>query len=343
MIPMTHTRNPNQADVARRAGVSQAMVSYVLNANPNLSIPEETRQRILSAIEELGYVPDRSARSLRTRKTHTIAVALPDITNPYHPAFARGAQDCAKTNGYDLMIYNTDGVYAGERSVLEAVLHNNVDGLIGAFQHLKVEELQRITGRGVAVVLTEWYPHAPGPLPVTFVGIDNTRAAAQAVACLIRGGRRRIAHITGIPGSPPAEARLAGYRQSLAAEGIPPDERMVQAGDFSIEGGFRAMQALLDLPEPPDALFASNDLTAIGAMDAIQQAGKRIPEDIAVIGFDDIPAAAIVRPRLTTVRPFQRQIGERAAEILIEQIRHPLTGGERRIETPFELIMRDSA
>ena len=340
---MPRTRPPTQSDVARRAGVSQALVSYVLNGSPNETIPEETRQRIRTAIAELGYVPDRSARSLRTRQTHTLAVVLPDITNPYHPAFARGVQDCARRSGYDLIIYNTDGEYEQEKKVLEWVLQYNVDGLIGAFQHLQVAELERLTRRGIAVVLTEWYEHAPAALPLTFVGIDNHSAAQQAVTHLLGQGRRRIAHLRGIPGSPPAEARLAGYRQALAQAGLPWNEELVQPGDFSLEGGFRGAQALLRLPQPPDALFASNDLSAIGALDAIQQAGLRCPEEICVIGFDDIPAASIVRPRLSTIRPFQRQIGERAAQILIDHIHQPPPAQEQRLVTPVELILRDSA
>lgn len=341
-MPYPQTK-PKQADVARSAGVSQAMVSYVLNANSNLTIPTETRQRILDAIEQLGYIPNRSARSLRTHKTSTLAVILPDITNPYHPIFARGAQDAAEQHGYDLTIYNTDGLYAREKSVLEAVLQNNVDGLIGAFLHLKVEELQRLYQRGVAVVLTEWYPHELSAWPAQFVCIDNVQAAADVVNFLIHSGRRRIAHIRGIPGAPPAEARLAGYRQTLLQCGLPLEDRLVQPGEFSIPGGFQAAQALLSLPEPPDAIFAANDLSAIGAIQALQRAGRSVPADVAVVGFDDIPAATIVNPALTTIRPFQKLIGVRAAELLIETIRTGPPDRETRLDLPFELVLRDSA
>ena len=248
---MAPSSKPKQSDVARLAGVSQAMVSYVINDNTNLVIPAATRERILAAVEQLGYVPNRSARNLRTQRSATLAVALPDITNPYHPAFARGAQDAAEKNGYDLIIYNTDGEYAREQHVIEAVLQNNFDGLIGAFQHLKVEDLARLYERGVAVVLTEWYLHRPTDLPVHFVCIDNVQAALQAVDYLIRLGRKRIAHIRGQAGTPPAQGRLAGYRQALLAQRLAPADGYVQSGEFSLEGGFRAMQNLLALPTPP--------------------------------------------------------------------------------------------
>jgi LacI family transcriptional regulator len=340
---MPHTRKPTQADVARLANVSQAMVSYVLNAAPNQAIPPETRQRIQDAIAQLGYIPDRSARSLRTRRTRTLAVVLPDITNPYHPVFARGAQDAAQSCGYDVIIYNTDGHLAREQAVLAAVLQNNVDGLIAAFQHLKVEDLTHLTARGVALVLTEWYPHPLTNLPVTFASIDNAAATEEAVRYLFAQGRRRIAHIAGIHEAPPAEARLSAYRQTLPLLGLPVEEALIQPGDFSLEGGLNAMQTLLNLECPPDAVFCANDMSAIGAIEAIQQAGLSIPENIAVLGFDDIPAASIVRPRLSTVRTFQREIGTRAAQLLLAAIHDGPPTSETHVVMPHELIIRASA
>jgi LacI family transcriptional regulator len=340
---MPQSRKPRQSDVARLAGVSQAMVSYVLNSTANITIPDETRQRILDAIQQLGYIPDRSARSLRTRKTRAIAVMIPDITNPYHPAFARGAQDAAEQYGYDLLIYNTDGVYQKELSLLDSALQNHVDGIIGAFQHLKLEDMQRLFERGIAVVLTEWYPHPGSIFPVTFVCVDNIRAAWKATGYLVERGHRRIAFIAGIPGSPPSDARLTGYQQILKARGLPSEPSLVQPGYFSIEGGAEGMRALLQLPAKPDAVFASNDLSAIGAIQTLQQAGLRIPQDIAVIGFDDIPAATIVRPQLTTIQTFQKEIGARAAQVLIQQIENGLPARETRVDMPFELIARETA
>ena len=339
---MPGMRKPKQADVARLAGVSQAMVSYVVNGNSTLSIPDETRRRILDAVDQLGYVPDRSARSLRMRRSNTIAVIIPDITNPYHPAFARAVQDVAEANGFDLIIYNTDGLLQKEEKVLRSVLQSQVDGVIGIFFHLPEERFQLLLDRNIAVVRTCGYRESSGLLSVGILYLDIARASRSAVEYLIGKGHRRIAHIQGIAGTPHTLARVEGYRQALANHGLG-DQEWIVAGDFSLESGYRAMQLLLEGEQLPSAVFASNDLMAIGAINAIIDGGLRVPQDIAVVGFDNIDVATMIRPQLTTIDPHKTMVGKLAAENLIQRIQSKAAPQPTWEETPFELVIRQSA
>src|ERR687893_1210922 len=241
-------KKPTQGDVAARAGVSQAMVSYVLNDNPVFSVPAETRQRILDAVDELGYIPNGAARSLRTRKTYTIASIIPDITNPFYPAFERGIQESAESHGYDLIVYNTGGVAERERRCLRSLQQGRVDGVVAVFFHLKAEDLRPLLERNVALVRLEAEKKGAGglDLPLDNLYVDNVAASRAAVEHLIGRGHERISMIAGQGG--PRQARARGYHAALAAHGLPADETLIRDGDFSEEGGHHAMRSLLDGP-----------------------------------------------------------------------------------------------
>jgi LacI family transcriptional regulator len=327
-------KRPTQADVAELANVSQTTVSHVLNNNQTIAVPEETRRRVLAAIDELQYVPDRMARSLRTRKTLTLAGIIPDITNPFYPAFARGIQDVAEQHGYDLILYNTDGIIDKERKVLRSIQQGRVDGVIVVLFHANARDLFPILDAGIAVVRLETQPKQPGIYPLDNIYVDNQRAAQEAVSYLIGCGHRRIGLIAGELAAPPRASRLQGYCS---------DETLIQSGDFRQEGGFTGMQALLALPEPPTAVFVANDLMAIAALNAARLAGLDVPKDIAVIGFDDIPVARLSNPALTTIAQFPERLGRRAAEMLIERLTETLPEGGRCEEMPFTLVVRESA
>lgn len=339
---MSGTHKPRQSDVAKLAGVSQALVSYVLNDNSSLSIPAETRSRILAVIEQLNYVPDRSARNLRKRRANTIATIIPDITNPYHPAFARSVQDVAEAHGFDTFVYNTDGDPQKEQKVLQSVLESQVDGIIGIFFHLPEAQFKRLVDRNIAVVRIVGYNEPSGELPIGYLYLDIARAAYTAVDFLLKRGHRRIAHIHGLAGTPHTLARIAGYQKALAQAGLL-DQQQIESGDFSVDSGYRAMQNLLTAPTRPTAVFTSNDLMAVGSINAILDAGLRVPQDIAVVGFDNIDAATMIRPQLTTIDPFKTLVGKRAAEQLIERIQSPTPPQKSWEETPFELVIRQSA
>lgn len=334
-------KRPTQADVARLAGVSQAVVSYVLNDNPVISISAATRQRVLDAMAELGYVPNSAARSLRTRRTATIAGIIPDITNPFYPAFERGIQDVADRHDYDLITFNTDGELEKERKAIRLAEQGRIDGLIAVFFHLRLPDLRPLLMRGIAIVRLEAEPRRAGELPLDNIFIDNTAAAAEATRYLMRQGHRRIGMIAGQSG--PRLARVRGYRQALDEAGVPTDERLIVDSDFRVGGGYGAMSELLALPEPPAAIFAANDLMAIGALRAIHEQGRRVPDDIAVVGFDNIPAASVVSPPLTTVAQFPERLGQRAAEMVFERLRGRAPASGRSEAMPFELIVRESA
>ncbi len=334
-------KRPTQADVARRAGLSQAMVSYVLNASPTVSVPEETRARVLAAMHELDYVPNHTARSLRTSKTLTVASIIPDIANPFYPAFVRGIQDVADQHGYDLIMYNSDGAADKERKYLRSVEQGRVDGVVGVFFHAGARELAALLEQGIAVVRLEAMRKAAGILPLDNIFVDSLRAAQDAVTFLLQRGYRRIAMLGNTPG--PGEPRLQGYRQALQALALPVDEELIVCCDFTEAGGYGGTQPLLALTAPPDAIFAANDVMAMGALAAIHAAGMRTPDDIAVMGFDDIPLARLLSPPLTTVRQHQTQLGRRAAELLIERLSGQYAGPGRSQEMPYEIVVRESA
>lgn len=344
MAPSTDAargRGATQSDVARLAGVSQATVSYVVTDTPAIRIPEATRRRILAAIAELGYVPDRAARSLRTRKTQTLACIIPDITNPFYPAFQRGIQDAAGHHGYDVLIYNTDGDAHREARVLRSVQQGRVDGVVTVLFHQTATQLRDLLDRGIAVVRFESTRKAAGLWPIDNLYVDNAAAARAVITHLIQRGHTRIGVITGRKG--PRPARVLGYLQALTEHGIAPDERLVREGEFQERGAQLAMRELLALAAPPTAIFAVNDLMAIGAILAIREAGLRVPDDIAVTGFDDIPAAQVVHPTLTTIAQHPERLGRRAADMLLERLNGTAPDHGRCEEMPFALVVRESS
>lgn len=334
---------PTQVDVARLASVSQAMVSYVLAGKSPISIPEETRQRVLRAVEELGYVPNGTARSLRTRRTSTLGVVVPDITNPFYPAFERGVEVAAEERGYDLIVYNTDGRPEKERKSLLSLRQGRVDGLVAIFFHLRAPDLAPLLALGLPVVRLEPSPAATRDLslPLDSLYVDNRAAAREAVEYLFARGHTRIGMVTGALG--PGEERLAGYRRALAEHGLAAEPGLTAYGEFTLESGYQAMRRLLGLEPRPTAVFAANDMMALGALLAIRDAGLRVPEDLALVGFDDTPATRLVTPPLTTISQFQDRLGRRAAEMLFERLegRAPPEGG-RYEEMPYQLLARGS-
>lgn len=321
--------------VAREAGVSPMTVSRVLNGHPHIA--DETRRNVIRVIEELGYVPDRNAQTMRTNRTYTIAGVIPDITNPFYPEFERGIQDIADQLDYDLIVYNTDGILAKEKKTLRSLQTNRVDGVIAVFFQLDEQELQTLD---VPVVLLAQKPDATPCCDTVYV--DNAAAAQTAVEHLIERGHKCIGMLAGKEGDPPYYSRIAGYCQALAAKGILYDELLVQSGDFTESGGYQSMRELLNRDTCLTAVFAANDLIAMGAMLAIREAGMNIPDDIAVVGFDDIPAAKLVHPPLTTIRHNQSQIGRKAAELLFERLNGEAPDTCRTVEMSYELIVRET-
>ena len=329
--------------MARLARVSQATVSYVLSNNPAISVPEETRRRILAAVDEVGYVPNGIARSLRTRRTYMIAAVIPDITNPFYPAFERGVQEAAEASGYDLIVFNTGGTAEKELRCVRSLQQGRVDGVVGVFFHLRARDLRPLLERNVALVRLEAEKKGAGglDLPLDNLYVDNVAASRAAVEHLIGRGHERIGMISGRGG--PRQARVLGYREALAAHRLPQEEALIRDGDFSEEGGRRAMRRLLAEPLPPTAVFAASDVMAVGALVALREAGVGVPDNVAVVGFDDIPVARLITPSLTTVAQFQENLGARAAGMLLERLDGKAPEHGRSEEMPYQLIVRESA
>lgn len=330
---------PTQRDVAAAAGVSQATVSMVLNKAETPSVPQATRAKILKLAKELGYQPNHPARNLRSSKTMALACVIPDITNPFYPGLVRGLQRTAAPAGYDVLIYDTDGVPEGEHRALEWLLQGRADGVVGTFFHLRIPDLAALSRHGVPMVRLESQSKAKGDLPIDSVYIDNAGAAAAMTRLLIARGHRRIAMIRAEYG--PGERRALGYATVLREAGLVPE--YVIAETYSEEAGARAMQGLLaKKSNRPTAVFGASDVLALGAMEAARAAGVAIPDDIAVVGFDDIPAAKLLG--LTTVRQPEFELGALAAKVLVERLRPGgMKGAGRSLELKFEIIQRSSA
>ncbi|WP_245430381.1 LacI family DNA-binding transcriptional regulator [Rhizobium tropici] len=323
--------------MARAAGVSQATVSMVLSGG-GASIPAETWERITKAAKDLGYVPNRFAQALKTSRTMTIACIVPDITNPFYPSLIRGIQSVADGQNYDVITVNTDGTPERERHFLDWARQGRVDGVIGVFFTLKAKDFNPLVEAGVPIVRIESSKKRGGEIPIDDIYVDS-RAAAQTVTEYLLGlGHKRIALVAGRGG--PQAHRIEGYRKALAEFGHP--DHVVTDDEFSEMGGVRAAESILGGDFRPTAIFAANDLMAIGVMQSLRERGIRIPEDIAVVGFDDISAAKLVTPTLTTVAQFQWKMGERAAQMLMERLRGEKTGAGTAVEMPFDLIVRGS-
>jgi LacI family transcriptional regulator len=344
MTKSSPKKRPTQVDVARRANVSQAMVSYVLNGNSKVVVADDTRERIMAAIEELGYVPNQPARALRTQKTKLIACVVPDITNPFHTSFAKGLQAVAEAHEHDVVLYNTDRIANKEHKFLELLRQGRYDGVVVTPHHLKADDLVKVLEAGMAVVVqgSGAMPTEVSGRPLDSIHVDDVGAAQVAVSYLIELGHERIGMLAGEENTPPQRLRRLGYLRALEEHGIPVDENLIRGGEFRSEGGHHSMLDLLELAEPPTAVFAASDMMAIGAIMAIRDAGASVPDDISVVGFDDIPFASTFNPPLTTIAQFGDQIGERAAEMLFERLTGESSPTGRREVMPFELIIRRS-
>lgn len=341
MSTRSRPKQATQADVARAAGVSRTTVSYVLSNDESVAIPAETRQRVRDVIRALDYTPNRAAQRLRSQKTYTIAGIIEDITNPFHPALERGIQDVAEQHGYDLIMYNTDADPVKERKALDAALRNRVDGVIGSFSAIGMDDFTLLPAAEIPMVwLTGQAPRRSiDGLDVVYV--DNVQAAHVAVSYLADSGHARIAMLAGH--GHPQQDRLTGYRRALEDHGLAYRDDYVQGQRFSIDEGRRAMRVLLTLEPRPTAVFGASDLLAVGAILAIKESGLRIPDDIAVVGFDNVLVAEVVSPPLTTIAQNQAALGHRCGELLFERIRGLAPEEGRTVEMPFELVIRGSA
>lgn len=333
------------ADVARLAGVSEATVSQALNGNRPVSA--KTHAKVQAAIDQLGYRPNRLAAGLRSQRTHTIALVLQNISNPFYPAFARGAQDALYARGYQTLICSTDGHPELEQSFLADAIDRQVDGII--FNPMQGDNLplDLLASSGIPVVLVNG--DATVDLPafqqqaLDIVRSNDRLGMQHAAEHLIAKGHTRIGLINGSHVLGPATRRAEGYRTALADAGIPIDASIVATTSFDREGGFAGLTEILGAAHAPTAVLCANDLIAIGALDLARSRGIQVPTDLAVVGYDDIEAAALVSPPLTTVLNPAREIGLRCGALLLERMSGEYAGPTREVIIANSLVVRSSS
>lgn len=340
----TRPKQTTMKDVARTANVSQSTVSRILSpgsSNSKVTISEETKEKVLAVINELGYHPNQYARSLRGKKSYMIGMLIGDIGNPFYHPMVRAVQDVASQHHYSVMIANSDHLREKELLFCESLQRRPVDGAVMVPYHLNDADLQDLISR-TGVSISAVGNHIQNPeVDVTFA--DDEKATYDAIQWLInQRGHKRIAMIHASLSFPVTVRRRDAFRLAMTDAGLQiPDEYMVLR-DWSTEAGRIAITELMSLPEPPTAVFCASDTIAIGALEAALEMNFRVPEDIAIIGFDDIPASSWVRPRLTSVAQYPAQMGYLLAKALFERITGEYTGPSRRFEVPCNLNKRES-
>ncbi len=305
--------------IAKLAEVSRSTVSRVLNNHP--SVRPEVRQRVLEVIKEQDYVPQAAARSLASRRTNVLTLLIPRssafiFTDPFFSLTIQSITEACTARDYSLMLSMATG--AEERSFYQRVLRSRItDGVLMLSSDIDDPILPLLINDDMPLVLIGSHPYLQ---PMYSVDVANRDGAAVAVEHLLRLGHSRIATITGPLQMNTAIDRRDGYKQALLKAGVGIDPQLIGEGDFTQEGGYSAMRTLLDVQPPPTAVFAASDMMALGALRAIYDAGLRVPDDIALVGFDDIPIASFATPELTTVRQPIQRLGATAATMLLDHL-----------------------
>ncbi|MBM4431963.1 MAG: LacI family transcriptional regulator [Chloroflexi bacterium] len=329
---------PTMKDVAKAAGVSVTTVSHVINETRFVS--EELRSRVNRVMEELNYHPNTLARSLRLGITHTIALIVPDNSNPFFAEVSRVAEMVGFENDFSVILCNSDKNVDREAAYLEMLTAKQVDGIIFIAAGSSQEHLESIAAQGIPVVVAD--REVPQTL-ADVVLVNHEQGGYDATRYLLSLGHRRVACIAGPARLTPSSQRVQGYRRALAEAGIAIDEELVVSCTESYVGGEIAMAHLLRLDRPPTAVFTYNDVTAIGALRAARNVGVDVPGDLSIVGFDDIALASATVPALTTVAQPIADLATIATELLIERIRNVAAGRPgRRVVLDTKLVVRES-
>lgn len=322
------------ADVARRAGVSATTVSRFLSGQS-----VRAADVIGAAIRDLDYRPSPVARSLRSGRTGSIAVIVPDVTNPFFAAVVKGAEAVARQDNYNLFLYNTDESVDREADVL-ADLVGRVDGLILAPTEESDQAPLRAQQAGLPVVFLD--REIDGSPMFDTVLVDNAGGSRRAADHLLDLGHRRIAIVNGAPHSTPGRQRREGFLAALKSRGVEPPEGYQEYGDFREERAYQAVMRLLALEHPPTALYVANNMMTVGALRALHDIGVRVPDQLSIVGFDDLQLAALLFPPLTVVdRPMEEQ-GALAMRLLLRRLRETRDSAPRRIVLETKLLVRGS-
>lgn len=328
-------RRPTIIDVARLAGVSKATVARVVNGDPSL-VRSSTRERVLAAAAQLGYERNAVAGSLRTDQTKIIALSIPDIANPFWPEVARGVQDGLEDLGYSVVTFNTDWKAEREQAFLQAVRRNRFDGLIINPARVSSDALKSLHIPIVVFGSAKYYPD------FDTVGSATSDGVAASLDYLYELGHRRIGLCSGRSRTNTERLRYKGYISFHARHGLPLEDRLIIETEFSEQAGYDAITLLLSQEHPPTAVFAANDILAIGALRAAQALGYHIPDDLSIVGMDDIYAASITSPPLTTVVKPKYEIGRQAARLLMGRIIDDEVLPSQHLQLPCQLVVRGS-
>lgn len=328
-------------DIARESGVSIATVSRVLN---NKSASAKTKRKVINVVQKLGYIPNARAADLKNKKTKSIGIIIPNITNPVYPVGVQTIYDTARQRGYHLILGNNYNRVDEELKNLQMMARERVAGLILGTCEVDDSEcdpyINNMLELGICVVFAG---RNQNDLKVDEVMVDGTQGVYKAVCYLLKIGRKKIAFIAGNRGTLSTESRLAGYLKALSERGVVQDEKLLSFGGWTKESGQKQMEKLLNSGEKIDAVFCGNDLLAIGSIQAIEKVGLKVPDDIGVVGFDDIELASLVRPKLTTVSQPQEKIASIVCNLLLDRIEGKEKGDPKEILIEPELIIRESA
>jgi LacI family transcriptional regulator len=328
-------KRPTLQDVARLAGVSKATAARVVNGNHDI-VREETRDIVMAAVNKLGYERHAVAGSLRSERTNVIALSIPDITNPFWPEVARGVQDCIEEAGYTVVLMNNDWNVSREQKHLKLMGQKQVDGLIINPTGTVNADLVRLHIPVVLLASGADYPDHDT------VSSDSEQAGRLAMEHLLELGHKRIALLAGPLRRRKSHTRRDAFVQMCREFGLTVDPALIVETPFTQEGGYTAMRELLNLAEPPTAVFAGNDIIALGAMRAAQSMGLQVPDSVSIIGMDDIYAAATAFPPLTTIAKPKYEIGFVAAGLLLERIEQGDDLPPRQRLLPCTLVQRNS-
>ncbi len=328
---------PTIRDVARRAGVAPITVSRVINREGYVS--DETRMRVESAVADLGYVSRRRIGDLHAGQTRTLGLVLTDITNSFWTTAARGVEEAAGEQNFTVILCNTDETEEKQAAYLRVLLRQHVDGLILAPAHSNAAPVLTLQQRGVPVVVIDRHI----PTAVDIVRCDSEGGAYRLVRHLLDLGHRRIAILSGLPDVSTAQDRVAGYRRALAEAGLSADEALLFHREFTLAAGEAMARQAMALDPRPTALFAVNNFIAIGALQALHAMGVRVPEDISLVAFDDLPPTLMLEPFLTVASQPAYEMGYHATELLLQRIAGDAPAAYQHIVLPTTLIVRESA
>jgi len=325
-------------DVAKLAGVAPITVSRVINNSGYAS--KATRKRVETAAAELGYVQNRLARSLRTKRTNAIALVLTDITNPFFTTVARGVEDAASEAGYTVTYCNTDENEVKQQKNLDLLIQQQVDGILLVPAYSSADAIQYIQNHNTPVVILD---RRILDAKADSVRCDSEKGAYELVRLLLELGHRHIAMLGGPKGASTADDRLSGYRRAMAEAGLHDVTHWVQFGSFNQASGYKMAMKAISSTTPPTAIFAANNFIAIGAMKALQNCGLSVPEDVALVGFDDLPPALVTFPFLTVASQPAYEMAQKATHLLLSRIEGNGPDDIREIILPTELIVRRSS